>query len=61
RKHHGKCASESRHADAKLAFACGVQAPTLDKITDFLYSNLRYLRKSARQNYATAPGEEAQS
>ncbi len=57
RQHHGKCAPETGHADAQFAFACDAQAPTLDKIADILYSDLRYLRKSARLNFATAPEE----
>jgi len=57
RQHHGKCASKSGDADAQFTFARSAQAPTLDKITDILYSDLRYLRKSARQDFATAPEE----
>jgi hypothetical protein len=57
RQHHGKCAPETGHADAQFTFACGAQTPTLDKIGDILYSDLRYLRKSARQDFATAPEE----
>src|SRR4249919_998288 len=41
RQHHGKCAPEAGYADAQLVFACGAQAPTLDKIADILYSDLR--------------------
>src|SRR5262249_36629151 len=57
RQHHGKCAPETGHADAQFAFACDAQAPTLDKIADILYLDLRNQKKSAQKNSATAPEE----